>query len=169
MLRLAFASRFLTALAVLSSMLLLTPARARAAEDKLFDYREITLDNGLKVITLEDFSAPIVAVHLWYHVGSKNEDPQRQGFAHMFEHMMFRGTDRLGPTDHFDFIRRTGGNVSEPGRETTAAPHRQQRLTAPINSSPQLAQVTFIGAAKRSGVRDSGYAGVSHHLAYFVK
>ncbi len=77
-----------------------------------FDYREIVLENGLRVISLEDFSCPIVSVHLWYHVGSKDESAERQGFAHMFEHMMFRGTDRLGSTDHFDFIRKTGGNCN---------------------------------------------------------
>lgn len=77
-----------------------------------FDYRHIELDNGLNVITLEDFSCPIVAVQIWYHVGSKNEQPDRQGFAHMFEHMMFRGTDKLGPTDHFAFIRRVGGTTN---------------------------------------------------------
>ncbi len=75
----------------------------------LFDYRQIELDNGLQVITLEDFSCPIVAVQVWYHVGSKNENPDRQGFAHMFEHMMFKGTDRVGPSEHFDFIQRVGG------------------------------------------------------------
>ncbi|MFH1615882.1 MAG: pitrilysin family protein [Planctomycetota bacterium] len=74
-----------------------------------FDYQQIELENGLDVITLEDFSCPIVTVQVWYHVGSKNEQPNRRGFAHMFEHMMFRGTDRLGPTDHFDFIRKVGG------------------------------------------------------------
>lgn len=78
-------------------------------EQKLFDYREITLDNGLRVITLEDFSCPIVNVQVWYHVGSKDENPERQGFAHMFEHMMFRGTERLGPTDHMDLVRQAGG------------------------------------------------------------
>ncbi len=78
-------------------------------EDKLFDYRQITLENGLRVITLEDFSSPIVAVDLWYHVGSKNEDPGRQGFAHMFEHMMFKGTDRVAEKDHFALIQRVGG------------------------------------------------------------
>jgi len=78
-------------------------------EAPLFDYREIVLASGLRVVTLEDFSCPVVSVQMWYHVGSKNERPDRQGFAHMFEHMMFRGTDRLGPTDHFDLIRRTGG------------------------------------------------------------
>ncbi len=77
-----------------------------------YDYQRIELDNGLDVITLEDFSCPIVAVQVWYHVGSKNEQPQRNGFAHMFEHMMFRGTDRLGPTDHFSFIRRVGGSAN---------------------------------------------------------
>jgi zinc protease len=84
----------------------------RADDLPRYDFRELTLDNGLRVITLEDFSTPLVNVQLWYHVGSKDEDPERQGFAHMFEHMMFRGTDRLGPTDHFDFIRRTGGTCN---------------------------------------------------------
>ncbi len=85
------------------------PARLEAGQ---FDYRRIELKNGLDVITLEDFSCPIVAVQLWYHVGSKNEQAERQGFAHMFEHMMFRGTDKLGPTDHFAYIRRVGGTTN---------------------------------------------------------
>jgi zinc protease len=75
-------------------------------------YREVRLQNGMRVITVEQPGAPVVAVHLWYHVGSKDEQPGRQGFAHMFEHMMFRGTDRLGPEDHFKFIRRTGGDCN---------------------------------------------------------
>ncbi len=77
-----------------------------------FVYREVVLDNGMRIISSEDFSCPIVAVNLWYHVGSKDEDPERQGFAHMFEHMMFRGTDKLGSTDHFDLIRQTGGTCN---------------------------------------------------------
>jgi zinc protease len=100
----------LLALVVLSAT---TGCRRRPeAAEVQFDYRRIELDNGLDVITLEDFSCPIVAVQLWYHVGSKNEQPDRQGFAHMFEHMMFRGTDKLGPTDHFAFIRRVGGTTN---------------------------------------------------------
>lgn len=91
---------------------LLLGLRAQAQDAGQFDYQEVVLDNGLRVISLEDFSCPIVAVQLWYHVGSKNEDPERQGFAHMFEHMMFQGTDRLGNTDHFDLIRKTGGNCN---------------------------------------------------------
>lgn len=77
-----------------------------------FDYRCIKLANGLDVITLEDFSCPVVAVQLWYHVGSKDEQADRQGFAHMFEHMMFRGTDKLGPTDHFALVHSVGGKTN---------------------------------------------------------
>ncbi|MGA1979641.1 MAG: pitrilysin family protein [Sedimentisphaerales bacterium] len=83
--------------------------RPERFETGKFDYHRIKLENGLEVITLEDFSCPIVAVQLWYHVGSKDEQPDRQGFAHMFEHIMFRGTDKLGPTDHFAYINRVGG------------------------------------------------------------
>lgn len=91
---------------------LLAASENKSAQDKLFDFREITLDNGMRVVTLEDFSTPVVAVQVWYHVGSKNEDPQRQGFAHMFEHMMFKGTDRVGPRDHFEFLRKVGSNTN---------------------------------------------------------
>lgn len=94
----------------LTVMTAVTPS-ARAGEHP-FPFKQIVLDNGLKVISLEDFSCPIVAVQVWYHVGSKNEEPGRQGFAHMFEHMMFRGTDRLSSTGHFDNIRKVGGNCN---------------------------------------------------------
>ena len=82
------------------------------APQVLFDYRETKLANGMDVVTLEDFSCPIVAVQVWYHVGSKNERPDRQGYAHMFEHMMFKGTDRVGPRDHFSLINQVGGEVN---------------------------------------------------------
>ncbi|MBN2309689.1 MAG: insulinase family protein [Candidatus Hydrogenedentes bacterium] len=100
--RIAVVALFLAALASL-------PA---AAARRPFEFESATLDNGLQVVTLEDFSCPIAAVQLWYHVGSKNESPARQGFAHMFEHMMFRGTDLLGPEEHFALIRRTGGHCN---------------------------------------------------------
>ena len=77
--------------------------------ERPFDYHAITLDNGMQVITLEDHSTPIAAVQVWYHVGSKDEKPNRRGFAHMFEHMMFRGTQNIGPKAHFEHIRRVGG------------------------------------------------------------
>ena len=71
-----------------------------------------TLPNGLRVVIVEDQSTPLAAVQVWYHVGSQNEDPTRQGFAHMFEHMMFRGTDQLGPTGHFEKIKSVGGQCN---------------------------------------------------------
>lgn len=85
-----------------------TPIAANPA----FDYRHITLENGMQVITLEDFSSPIVAVQVWYRVGSKDEQPDRQGYAHMFEHMMFYGTDRVGSDDHFNILRKVGGSCN---------------------------------------------------------
>lgn len=94
----------------ISVMIVLAGAASARADERPFV--EKTLGNGLRVITVEQPSAPVVAVHLWYHVGSKDEQPGRQGFAHMFEHMMFRGTDRLGPEDHFKYVRRTGGDCN---------------------------------------------------------
>lgn len=87
------------------------PGKVRRGSGR-FAFEESVLANGLRVLSLEDTSTPIVAVQLWYHVGSKDEQVDRQGFAHMFEHMMFRGTDRLGPKDHFEFIRSTGGDCN---------------------------------------------------------
>jgi zinc protease len=96
------------AVLLMGGLLLASPAHAA----KTYDYQKRVLDNGLTVITLEDHSCPVVAVQLWYHVGSKNENPERQGFAHMFEHMMFRGTEQLDAEAHFDNIRRTGGTCN---------------------------------------------------------
>ena len=101
-------------LLVLCSMALaiVLPTHSATAEERLFEFEHITLDNGLQVVTLEDFSTPIVAAQVWYNVGSKDEDPERQGFAHMFEHMMFRGTERLEPEAHFELIQRVGGRAN---------------------------------------------------------
>lgn len=95
-----------------STFVVLLVSSSLIAADRRYAFEQLELDNGLKVITLEDHSCPIVAVQVWYHVGSKNEEPGRQGFAHMFEHMMFRGTDRLSETGHFDHIRRVGGDCN---------------------------------------------------------
>ena len=102
----------MTGLGCRITVVLLCLAASAVADERRYAFEQFRLDNGLTVISLEDFSCPIVAVQVWYHVGSKDEDPERQGFAHMFEHMMFRGTDRLGPTDHFDNVRRVGGRTN---------------------------------------------------------
>ena len=71
-----------------------------------------TLDNGLRVILSEDHRAPIVAVNLWYHVGSANERVGRTGFAHLFEHMLFQGSEQVGANEHFELIQRAGGTLN---------------------------------------------------------
>jgi zinc protease len=68
-----------------------------------------TLPNGLQVVFLEDHSTPIVHVELWYHVGSKNEKAGRTGFAHFFEHMMFKGSKNVEPEGHPSYISSVGG------------------------------------------------------------
>src|SRR3954454_19605595 len=73
------------------------------------DLQRHTLDNGLQVILHRDTSLPLVAVNLWYHVGSKNEKPGRTGFAHLFEHMLFQGSQHIPTHDHFRLIQQVGG------------------------------------------------------------
>ncbi len=70
-------------------------------------YERFTLDNGLTVLVHEDKKAPIVAVNVWYHVGSKNEKPGKSGFAHLFEHLMFNGSENFD-TDYFQALERIG-------------------------------------------------------------
>ncbi|MFL5554714.1 MAG: M16 family metallopeptidase [Gemmatimonadaceae bacterium] len=71
-----------------------------------------TLDNGLLVTLSADSSTPIVAVNLWYHVGSANEREGRTGFAHLFEHMLFQGSAHVGSNEHFELIQRAGGTLN---------------------------------------------------------
>jgi zinc protease len=72
-------------------------------------YQTTTLPNGLRVIASEDHSTPIVHVSVWYHVGSKNERPGRTGFAHLFEHMMFKGSKNVEPEAHTSIVASVGG------------------------------------------------------------
>lgn len=70
------------------------------------------LENGLRVTISEDHTAPVVAVNLWYHVGSANERPGRTGFAHLFEHMLFQGSAHVAANEHFELIQRAGGTLN---------------------------------------------------------
>jgi predicted Zn-dependent peptidase len=70
------------------------------------------LPNELSVVLSEDHTAPIVAVNLWYHVGSANEREGRTGFAHLFEHMLFQGSADVGLNEHFELVQRAGGTLN---------------------------------------------------------
>ncbi len=70
------------------------------------------LPNGLHVVFSEDHTAPIVAVNLWYHVGSANERLERTGFAHLFEHMLFQGSANVEANEHFELVQRAGGTLN---------------------------------------------------------
>ena len=70
------------------------------------------LPNGLLVSLSEDHTAPLVAVNLWYHVGSANERTGRTGFAHLFEHMLFQGSAHVQANEHFELIQRAGGTLN---------------------------------------------------------
>ena len=71
-------------------------------------YEKYMLPNGLTVITHEDHKLPLVSVDLWYHVGPLNEKPGRTGFAHLFEHMMFEGSEHVGEKAHIKYVQSAG-------------------------------------------------------------
>jgi predicted Zn-dependent peptidase len=106
-----------TGLALIACALLSSSATAQtpadnAAVERLLDrvnieYETFTLDNGLRVVVHEDRKAPVVAVSIWYNVGSKDELPGRTGFAHLFEHLMFNGSENA-PGDYFEPLREIG-------------------------------------------------------------
>jgi len=84
------------------------PATAQqTANDVTIPYTRHVLDNGLTLLVHEDHKAPIVAVNVWYHVGSKNEKPGKTGFAHLFEHLMFNGSENVD-TDYFQVLEPLG-------------------------------------------------------------
>jgi zinc protease len=70
------------------------------------------LSNGLRVQLSQDNATPIVAVNLWYDVGSRHEQPGRTGFAHLFEHMMFQGSKHVDKNEHHTLIQSVGGSLN---------------------------------------------------------
>src|SRR5687768_14846299 len=100
----------LPAILGLPQLLAQTPAaRTTAATQDVpeIKYEKFVLPNGLTLLVHEDRKAPIVAVNLWYHVGSKNEKIGRTGFAHLFEHLMFNGSEHYND-DYFKPLEKVG-------------------------------------------------------------
>ena len=79
------------------------------AQMNKIEFTEFTLDNGLHVILHKDSSNPIVAISIMYHVGSKNENPERTGMAHFFEHLLFEGSENIARGEFFNYIQNAGG------------------------------------------------------------
>src|SRR4026207_517634 len=96
---------FVCALAVLHG-------QAQSARSVRVDFKETTLKNGLRVITVAAHSAPVSALSVTYNVGSRNERQGRTGFAHLFEHMMFKGSENVGSGEHFMLVFNNGGNMN---------------------------------------------------------
>src|ERR1700761_6447819 len=101
---------FRPAIAGLMCASLLTISAKQASAT--INFTEYNLPNGLHVILQEDHSTPIVAVSVMYHVGSKNEDPQRTGFAHFFEHLLFEGSENIKRGEYMKFIQNAGGQLN---------------------------------------------------------
>jgi zinc protease len=101
---------------LLSVALALSVGRAQAADavklptPQRLDYKETKLPNGLKVVTLEDHHAPVVTLQVWYHVGSKDEAVGKAGFAHLFEHLMFKGSKNVPSEGHARYVEQLGGD-----------------------------------------------------------
>jgi zinc protease len=94
-------------------LLALAAVSARSESDPMtIEFEKHVLDNGLRVILHEDRSDPVVAVFLYYHVGSSREEPGRSGFAHLFEHMLFQGSENVGDDQHFKLVQEAGGTLN---------------------------------------------------------
>jgi len=106
--------------ALLLTGLLLTPGSAAAqagpgngaTQGGTFEFTEYHLDNGLHVILAPDPGSTAVAVNLWYNAGSRHEPPGRSGFAHLFEHLMFQGSENVARGEHFQYVERAGGSLN---------------------------------------------------------
>jgi zinc protease len=104
-------------------------AASRTAKPISIPFKEFKLKNGLRVILSEDHSAPTYSISVTYNVGSRDEKPGRTGFAHLFEHMMFQGSENVGKGEHFILVLNNGGNMNG----TTNADRTNYFQSMPIN------------------------------------
>lgn len=126
--------RLCIGLLALGMLALAPPASAQAAKAAkakkiTIPFKEFTLKNGLRVILSEDHSAPTYSVCVTYNVGSRDERPGRTGFAHLFEHMMFQGSENVGKGEHFILVFNNGGSMNG----TTNADRTNYFETFPAN------------------------------------
>jgi zinc protease len=113
-----------------------------------YPFSQHTLDNGLRVVINEDHLAPVVAVNIWYDVGSRHETAGRTGFAHLFEHLMFQGSRNVGRNDHFGLVSAAGGTLNG----TTWCDRTNYYETVPAN---HLDTVLWLEADRMGGLLDA--------------
>lgn len=97
---------------ILTALTTLALSGPQAALDVDIPFQKFVLDNGLELVVHEDHSDPVVAVYVYYHVGSGREEVGRSGFAHLFEHMLFQGSQHVGDDQHFKLISEAGGTLN---------------------------------------------------------
>src|SRR6266705_3650453 len=115
---------------LLASMIVLLAAFSVTAQTVKFT--EHKLKNGLRVILSEDHSAPTYSISVTYNVGSRNERDGRTGFAHLFEHMMFQGSENVPKAAHFQYILNAGGTMNG----TTSSERTNYFENLPANQLP---------------------------------
>jgi len=144
-------------LLLLCGLSLLFSVQALAQAPKI-QFEEYDLDNGLHVILHEDHSTPIVTVSVMYHVGSKNEDPELTGFAHLFEHLMFEGSKNIERGKYSEYVEKAGGtlNASTSNDRTyyyEILPSNQLELGMWLESERMLhAKIDSVGIATQKNV-----------------
>ena len=105
----------------LIATLLCTVAAVPSSAQQRIEYEDSRLDNGLRVILVEDHSVPVVTIDLWYDVGSGSENRGRSGFAHLFEHMMYQGSANVAKAEMLQLVERAGGTMNAtPNEDRTA-------------------------------------------------
>ncbi|MCE2503579.1 MAG: insulinase family protein [Chlorobi bacterium] len=147
------------------------------------EYEKFTLDNGLRVILSVDTSAPVVATFVHYHVGSKNERPDRTGFAHFFEHLMFEGTkhiprntvDKLvqgagGRLNAYTTFDETGYQIEVPKNELKLALwiESERMLHAVINETGVETQRAVVKEERKSRLDNQPYGSILENVAKYV-
>ena len=139
-------------------LLVFTASVGFAKEEADIKITEYDLSNGLHVILHQDHTTPNVMVSIMYHVGAKNEDLQRTGFAHLFEHLMFEGSDNIGRGDYFKIVQAAGGSLNANTTQDRTyffetLPSNQLELALWMESERMLhAKIDSSGVATQKGV-----------------
>jgi predicted Zn-dependent peptidase len=132
-------------MAVILVLLLASVAGAQQTKKSKVEFKDLKLKNGLRVLLVEDHTAPVISLAVNYDVGSRNERKGRTGFAHLFEHMMFQGSENVGKSEHFILIETNGGGMNG----TTSEERTLYFETLPAN---QLELALFLEADRMRGL-----------------